>query len=170
MDLFRGMRSETPERDRRRADAAAGEREQARGKQRENHSLAVARAFALEEGGRIQPKGDNRAATKPIAKEKETTAPATMAPAKVPAERPPPKLRQLAFKNGWAEYVEEGTGQHVYKNVFTNEMTKTKPAEYASTITDSQNQRRLAWLSSHRQMAMMGDMALMGHMPNMGPQ
>lgn len=132
-------------------------------RQTDIHSRRVANAFL--------PAGEQkRGASSSAAPAAGTIAkPASAAPAEKAV--PPPierKLRQLAFKNGWAEYVEEGTGQHVFKNVFTNEMTRTKPAELQSQITDAQNQRRLAWLAGHRTAAMMADMGVPHGM--MGPR
>lgn len=78
--------------------------------------------------------------------------------------KPEPKLRILACKGTWAEYVDQDTGEHVYKNVLTNEMTKKKPAEFGAVITDSMNQRRLAWLQGQRNAAMLSDMQQMQQM------
>lgn len=71
---------------------------------------------------------------------------------------PPLDLRQLACRNGWAEFVDKNSGQHWFKNVLSGEMTKTKPKEYDSLISDQANQRRLAWLANHAAMRSMGMM------------
>jgi len=85
---------------------------------------------------------------------------ATKAAAAEAAPAKPPRLRQLAFKNGWAEYIDQDSGKHVFKNVFTGEMSSSKPRELQSQITDAQNQRRLQWLSNHRTAAIMSDLGM----------
>merc|ERR1712203_656748 len=60
------------------------------------------------------------------------------------------RLRQLGVRNGWAEFVDQHNGEHIYKNVLTGETTNRKPAEYGSLITDTMNQRRLSWLANQR--------------------
>jgi len=78
------------------------------------------------------------------------------------------KLRQLAFKNGWAEYVDQDTGEHLYKNIFSGEMTKRQPVELTSTITPQANMRRLQWLAGHRTAAMMNDLSMAQQQPMQG--
>lgn len=79
-----------------------------------------------------------------------------------PAAAPPTdrKLRQLGVRNGWAEFVDQHNGEHVYKNVLTGEMTTRKPAEYGSLISDTMNQRRLSWLANQRAAAQVADLTL----------
>jgi len=84
---------------------------------------------------------------------------ATATPGRVPS-RPAPALRQLACRNGWAEYVDQSNGEHVYKNVMTGEMTRKKPPEYGNLISDSMNQRRLNWLQSQRNQAQIEDLRM----------
>jgi len=84
---------------------------------------------------------------------------ATATPGRVPS-RPAPVLRQLACRNGWAEYVDQSNGEHVYKNVMTGEMTRKKPPEYGNLISDSMNQRRLNWLQSQRNQAQIEDLRM----------
>lgn len=67
-----------------------------------------------------------------------------------PAANPDAFLRQLGVRNGWAEFVNERTGEKVFKNVRTGERTNRMPTEYRSTITNVMNQRRLAWLAGQR--------------------
>lgn len=84
---------------------------------------------------------------------------ATATPGRVPS-RPAPVLRQLACRNGWAEYVDQSNGEHVYKNVMTGEMTRKKPMEYGNLISDSMNQRRLNWLQGQRNQAQIEDLRM----------
>jgi len=107
-------------------------------------------------GRAFKPEGPIAALRQTATKAAAPEAPKATTPAKEP------KLRQLAFKNGWAEYINEDSGAHVFKNIFTGEMTNRQPQELQSTITASQNQRRLQWLAGHRTTAMMNDLSMGG--------
>lgn len=67
-----------------------------------------------------------------------------------PEPNPDAFLRQLGVRNGWAEFVNEKTGEKVFKNVLTGERTNRMPTDYHTSISDVMNRRRLNWLAGQK--------------------
>lgn len=164
-----GRRPREPLRRRRRPESADGrsrspcgrDRGQGADKQKETTGSASGRQFAEKSsnpGAQDKAPPATAAPKSAFSSSPGPAVPGTAAAGAGAATKPTPVLRQLACRGGWAEYVDQNTGEHVYKNVLTGEMTKRKPAEFGALITDTMNQRRLAWLANQRTMNQMGDM------------
>mmetsp|Transcript_64661 Transcript_64661/g.127850 ORF Transcript_64661/g.127850 Transcript_64661/m.127850 type:complete len:637 (-) Transcript_64661:262-2172(-) len=161
---------EDSSRRRRKPDVAAQDRSQSRDRlalynedQARRHEASRSSSMRAQPGFSSSTQLDKRAAFEDpphhASASKLSNFSATSTPGRVPS-RPAPVLRQLACRNGWAEYVDQSNGEHVYKNVMTGEMTRKKPPEYGNLISDSMNQRRLSWLQSQRNQAQIEDLRM----------